>query len=403
LSPRGLVLVNQRLEGLNGADLIGKEILRALWATSHPLTVVSWHHWSPEREANNEPRRVKWMTPPVSLSFPTFDSTRSARRAAAWLFHTTLDIGRAGRLRLAPRALTVVNGFDNVFGSFCRKSPAATPSVLVVHDSPSKYNLQDQRPIEWALHKMAGFSHYIFPSMRVYEEWLNFEPVGSRPGMVIPNCCRENGVAAVRAQDRRTLRSRLEWPPDRVVVLCLGSVQFRKGQDLLVKALARVVATIPNVLLALVGGEESDADRSFGRTVRSEVETSGLRRHVRFLGPREDALECIYAADILAVPSRSEVMPLTILEAMALETPVVASAVGGIPELIEDGQTGRLVPSEDPEKLAAALLLMANDAHGRRSLAVAARERYWSRFSRERFAARYVAGLETLLRGEEWS
>jgi glycosyltransferase involved in cell wall biosynthesis len=277
------------------------------------------------------------------------------------------------------------------------------PSVLVVHDAPSKYRLQDQPPLEWALDQMGLFSHYVFPSELIQKAWSAFEPAQSRPCVVIPNCCQEEEVEALRLLDRRVIRRRLGWPEDRFVVICLGSLQMLKGQDVLLGVLPHLVAAIPEIWIAFVGAPAGQPGARFVQGLQRSVDSSGLEKHVAFLGPRNDGLACLYAADALAVPSRSEVMPVAILEAMALGTPVVASNVGGIAELVEDGITGHLFPAEDGERLAAALLEVAADPQARRSLVEAARARYWSRFSRALFSRGYVAALGKLLAGEEWT
>jgi glycosyltransferase involved in cell wall biosynthesis len=383
--------------------MIGAEILRALWGTDYVVTVVSWQVCPPRGEKAARTQPIKWLMPPAEKTFPELGSARFVQRAADWLWHSALDVCRARGLRWNSASVAIVNGFDNVHLLRYSEAAPGVYNVLVVHDSPSKCRLPGQPTLGSCLKQMGRFSHFVFPSENVRAEWAALESVSGRPSIVIPNCCREDRVAEVRAESRAALRSRFGWRPEDIVILCLGSLQFLKGQDILVEAFPRIVEEFPNALLSFVGAPKAAHGRSFIRTLEQRIAGLGMNRHVRFLGPREDGLECIRAADILAVPSRCEVMPVTILEAMALETPVVASAVGGIPELVEDGQTGCLFPAEGHKELAAALLGLVRGPHARRSLAAAGRERYWSRFSRELFRARYVAALEALLRGEKWA
>jgi glycosyltransferase involved in cell wall biosynthesis len=97
------------------------------------------------------------------------------------------------------------------------------------------------------------------------------------------------------------------------------------------------------------------------------VESLGLRQAVTFLGERGDARQIIGALDLLVLPSLTEGLPNVVLEAFAYKTPVVATAVGGVPELVIDGETGWLVPPRDPRALAQAILdALSNPEEARR-------------------------------------
>jgi glycosyltransferase involved in cell wall biosynthesis len=117
------------------------------------------------------------------------------------------------------------------------------------------------------------------------------------------------------------------------------------------------------------------------------------------LGERDDVPELLASADVFALSSRSEGLPLSILEAMAAGLPVVATAVGGIPELVVDGETGLLVPPGDAQALADALRRLLGDPSLRRRFGDAARERAERDFSVERVRRAHVDLYERLLAG----
>jgi glycosyltransferase involved in cell wall biosynthesis len=106
---------------------------------------------------------------------------------------------------------------------------------------------------------------------------------------------------------------------------------------------------------------------------------------VELLGERTDVADLLAAADVFVLSSDSEGMPMSVLEAMAAGLPVVATAVGGVPELVDDGRTGRLVPPRDPGALAAALAALAGDAGLRARMGEAGRARTAGEFSLARF------------------
>jgi glycosyltransferase involved in cell wall biosynthesis len=115
-------------------------------------------------------------------------------------------------------------------------------------------------------------------------------------------------------------------------------------------------------------------------TVELELERLGLDASVRLLGERRDVTSLLARSDVFVLVSRSEGLPLSVLEAMAVGLPVVASRVGGIPEVVVDGETGLLVLAEDAEQLAAALDRLLNDDALRRRLGEAGRTRVREHF-----------------------
>lgn len=140
--------------------------------------------------------------------------------------------------------------------------------------------------------------------------------------------------------DRSAARARLDIAEDVPLVLAVGRLAHVKGFDVLMNAAAAL--TTPNAKVIVIGDGEARA---------------GLREHRSFtlIGARDDAGALLAAADVVACPSRSEGFPQVPLHAMAAGVPVVATRVGGTPEVVEDGVTGLLVPSEDPAALASAI------------------------------------------------
>jgi glycosyltransferase involved in cell wall biosynthesis len=169
---------------------------------------------------------------------------------------------------------------------------------------------------------------------------------------------QHNGVdgAAFTLRDRREARARLGLPPDRTLVCCVGNVKPEKGVDVLVEAMRVLDRELGEhgVDLAVVGApygtEKYDAEQ------RARVRALGLGERIRFHGKQlfEDIPFWMSACDVLALPSRREGCPNVVLEALASGRPVVASRVGGVPELLDE-KNGVLVPADDPAALARAL------------------------------------------------
>lgn len=168
------------------------------------------------------------------------------------------------------------------------------------------------------------------------------------------------------APDRLAVRRMLGIPPGGLVIGTLGRLTPIKGQADLVQAFAQVRRQVEEAWLLLVGeGEEHAALETLARQL--EVED-----RVVFAGWREEVPAALRAMDIFAFPSLNEGMGKALVEAMYAGLPVVATRVGGIPELIGEGTEGLLVPPREPAMLAAALLELAGDEGRRRVLGEAA-------------------------------
>ena len=166
------------------------------------------------------------------------------------------------------------------------------------------------------------------------------------------------------AAGRAAVRARLGLPIDRKIVLFAGRIQALKAPDVLVRALAVLAATGRPVPLLVVLGGPSGRPTAL-RELSGLAIVSGVGEDVIFRPPvpRAQLADWYRAADLVAMPSRSESFGLVAAEAQASGTPVVAAAVGGLRSVVQDGVTGRLVPSHDPSDWADALAdLLADDA-----------------------------------------
>lgn len=178
------------------------------------------------------------------------------------------------------------------------------------------------------------------------------------------------------------LRHELGIPADAIVVGTVARLDPVKHLQTLLEAVATVGAR-GRPVVALVVGDGPERGR-----LESEARSRGLSGEVHFLGHRDDARRYLQAMDIYVNSSVSEGISLTILEAMAAGLPVIATAVGGTPEIVDDA-VGRLVPGRDAAALADAIALLAIHADTRGSLGAAARSRVVERFTIESMVNRY--------------
>jgi D-inositol-3-phosphate glycosyltransferase len=155
-------------------------------------------------------------------------------------------------------------------------------------------------------------------------------------------------------------------------VLFVGRIQPLKGPDVAVRALSELGR--PDAQLVIVGGASGDAGNFEAVRIRALVDELGLTDRVYFVEPQPHHILSTYyrAADVVLVPSRSESFGLVALEAAACGIPVVASAVGGLLSLIDDGSTGRLIEGRDPGDYARAVAEILDDDALRQSMSTAA-------------------------------
>jgi glycosyltransferase involved in cell wall biosynthesis len=186
-----------------------------------------------------------------------------------------------------------------------------------------------------------------------------------------------NGVDLTRYSEPDicgTLHSEFPIPPDSPIVGVVARLEPEKGHPTLIAAWPAVIAAVPKAHLLIVG------EGSQRELLEAQVKELGIRSSVTFTGRRDDVPAVTAALDIAVLPSYREAQGLSILEAMALSRPVVASAVGGIPEMIEDGRTGLLVPPRDPAALSAAIVRLLKNHPYADTLAKAAQNQVHDRF-----------------------
>jgi glycosyltransferase involved in cell wall biosynthesis len=204
---------------------------------------------------------------------------------------------------------------------------------------------------------------------------------------------RDPELLGSRTPERRAgARDALGVGPDEPVVLAVGRQEPQKGFDTLVEAVPRVLAAVPGARCFVAGRAGTQTAR-----LQALVERLGVRDAVRFLGARADVHGLLCAADLFAFPTRWEGMPGAILEAMALEAPIVASDVPPVREAVTDGVSARLVPPDRPEALAAAMVETLRDRAGAAARAERARADFQARFTIGRAADGMLAFYEHAL------
>jgi glycosyltransferase involved in cell wall biosynthesis len=341
MSTHPVVLVTVKGLGIGGAEKLIAESAR-LWDRDafdyHVAYALPWKDQlvAPIRELGYPVTCIgtkRGMTPPSWLRLRSH-----ARAIGASLVHAHLPA--MGAVARAVSPVPVVYTEHNVAGSY-------RPPVRLVNRVTYRRNAAVTAVSDAVASSIAG---YPGPRARVVANGVSCE--------VDPEA-----AAAVRRE--------LGIDGATPLVVHVGNIRPHKGHANLVAATELLVRRMPNVHVVSIGGEKNDGDLA---RVRSLAADAGVTDRLHFLGRREDALEFVAACDVFANPSDFEGLPVAVLEAMALQRPVVATAVGGVPAIVQDDVTGVLVPAKDPAALADGIADLLGDRDRAASLAAAGRK-----------------------------
>jgi len=177
-----------------------------------------------------------------------------------------------------------------------------------------------------------------------------------------------------RTMSRVDAKHRLGVDPNTFLVGAVGRLMPEKGFDILIRAMTRL-QSLPQPPSLVIAGDGAEHGR-----LSALVDGLKCNAFVRLLGHRTDVAEILQACDVFVLSSRREASPNVVLEAMALETPVIATRIAGVPDMITDGETGILVEPENPSALAEAVERLQKELANRDRLAANARIACETRF-----------------------
>jgi glycosyltransferase involved in cell wall biosynthesis len=278
---------------------------------------------------------------------------------------------------------------SNVWGALV--APRAHVPVFVAHEHTWSYEGKPYRKL-LDRHLIARRADaFVAVSRADRERMIAVEGIPAEKTRFIPN-----GIPDPPPLDPgHDVRLELGIEPGRPIVGAVAIPRPQKALDVLIKAAAIVCRTFPSAVFLLVGGTGS-ALTAEERRLRDLVDTLDLAENVRFLGTRSDIPDLLGAFDVAALSSDFEGSPLSVMEYMAAGRPVVATRVGGVPDLVEQGVTGLLVEPGDPDSLATAILSLLQDPERAIAMGEKGRERRRVEFSIEATTRKVEALYEEL-------
>jgi glycosyltransferase involved in cell wall biosynthesis len=281
--------------------------------------------------------------------------------------------------------------FSSILGSLFRRV-AAVPLVATLH-TLERPNLSGRdgmrlRLMSFMLNRCAD---QVICLSQMSAELGRRSGIVHAPIEVLPNGIEIDRYSSQATGARVAVRSALGIDQDVPLVACVAVLRRLKGIHVLIEAFKPVHAKLPSARLLVVGdGPERAA-------LAAQVQEQRLNDVVVFGGFRNDIPEILHASDLFVLPTLQDALPTVLMEAMAARLPIVASATGGIPEMIENGVSGLLTPPGDPIALASALVRVLTDKKLAAELAAAGRERVQAQFSLDGQVARLAAIYDTLI------
>lgn len=343
---------------VNGAVVNCLEISRALRERGHAVHVVC----RPNSWASHQLRQE------VGLRVIECDLKRRHDRlsAMAWM--------------IRQRQIDVVHthmSSANFFGILLRRMYRIPCVVATAHNR----NLQ----LHWMFNDRVIA---VSDATRRYHVRVNRVP--TRRVDVVHNFVDAERFQSVTRADADSVRADLAISPQAKLIGVIGDIGRRKGQIFLVRAMPRILRAVPEAHLLCVGHWRQGYRDQF----QQEAVSLGIDQHVTWSEARQDIPSVLKTLDLAALPSLEENLPLTILEAMACGQPVVATNVGGVPECVDHGVTGLLVPPGDSTKLADAIVRILQDRDLANQMGAAGHCRVLQEFSMRSQIERIEAVLE---------
>jgi len=242
-----------------------------------------------------------------------------------------------------------------------RSLPAGSPPIVVTVHSFSYLEWINNHRKDY-IHWSNRFSAMVPVCKLLAQELRTRSPLEKIPMRVVWNVPDSRFFEPIDEVDRRRVRAGFGFHTLDTVIACVANFHPVKGHDVLASAYQSLLDKRPGVKLLVAGGAGQDPNRqTFQARVKDMLQTEITSGQVVIIDPCEEVRSILAAADIYVQPSHSEALSVSITEAMAMGLPIVATAVGGTPEIVISGRTGILVPPDHPNDMAASIAqLIAN-------------------------------------------
>jgi glycosyltransferase involved in cell wall biosynthesis len=350
--------------------------LRVLTLIDRPITTGGGERMASTIAMGLDPTRFdRWLCSSRSAPAETFDDDLRAAGvkllvldrgspAAVWAWSPLVQLLRRERIDVLHAHKFGSNVWGTIIGRLARVP------VVIAHEHSWSY---EGNPLRRFLDREVigrGADAFVAVSREDEQRMISIEGVTPQKIRFVPN-----GIPPLATTGARAVRAELGISPDVPLAVWVGQMRPEKALDVLLDAIALAAPRVPGLQVVLVGHGPEEA------SARAHADAAGLRQVVHFLGRRNDVPDVLAESDIALLTSDREGSPLSVMEYMGSGLPVVATDVGGVGDLIVDGEHGLLAPARDPARIADALVDLCQDVERRRRLGAAALLRQQSEFS----------------------
>lgn len=392
-----IAFVASNLTALNGIAQASRSILTSLLAINHPILILTNKKCQlPSKLYGSNLSIPSWYINPDIISFfedilPTKVLQNVTRRIFNLRFKKSLNQKINDSLDLLiVQGLNSHRYYENHFLRLNAKK------AIIVHESPRHFISNRNYSLKWTIEVLTKYDYLIFVSSNCQNEWLSYDELNGKISFYIPNTCDEDSIQKLFNNSKYEIRTKLKISNNKFMVACVASIQPRKNQEIIINTLPKIIKKYPNIHIYFIGPKA--IDYKWADKIVEKIKNDEFSTNMTYLGARQDAKEYIYASDLLILPSLAEAMPIVILEAMALKTPVIASNVDGISELIDNDKSGLLFSPLELDSFVEAFTHILSNPSKAMQYSNNAFEKYWSCFSINNQIRKYNEFLKEVLR-----
>ena len=381
------VIITKSIFDLNGSAQSTQDMIRSIIKSKKKLIVISLDNYESANKSfftKSELENMELLNFHYPLSILNFFKTNNLKdllfklywvfKYPLWRFRFNNRLNNLNCDFLILNNISCVNIYNRInFKKIMFK-------ILLIRESPEIYKLKNiDFSFDTFYNFFQEFDKYIFVSSNVRDNWVKFLNLDILKTFYIPNTIKENISNKLINNEHIESKISCDFNVDKKTILCLASLQYHKGQDVLIKA-SKILwnKNINNFEVVFMGNSTNDKNG-----ILKIINKLSKNYPIKYLSERNpnEAMQYISACDILILPSRTEAMPRVILEAMSLKKIIIASNVGGVPELISNNENGLLFSSENFSQLSSIIEKVLNNFNNYGFLADAAHNRYWKMFS----------------------
>lgn len=308
-----------------------------------------------------------------------------------WSVGTLFDLVHI-LIKEKPRILHTHLFYANYFGRIASIFAKINSVIITEHGTHSNFKKFYHHLIDFIL---SFFTYRVIAVSKAVEKYLcKYTHILPGKITVIHNAVDFDRFEKVKESDKYSLRKQFGFSDSDFIIACVSNLAYWKGQFFLLQAFAEIKNSLPSLKLLFVGRDTE----GFQNQLVAFCRQNGLCESVYFLGERRDIPEILRASDIFVFPSITEGLGISLLEAMYMGLPAIASNTEGILEVIEDDKDGILMPAADPRSLASKIGMLLGDDNKIKILGNNARDKVKKYFSPEGYIQQLESVYEELIK-----